>query len=255
MVGSEHPWNLAFVSESIIDFNLFYRGGELLFPLCIYKQKEKKKKTPKIVQMMMVFEPEEEYGEEPELNYSPVFRSWIKDLYSKPISGNDVFNYIYAVLYSNVYRQKYAEFLKSDFPRVPFTSNHKLFQKLAAKGGELVELHLMKSKKLEKSIARCEGTTNLMVEKVAYDESKKRVFINPKASFVAVPKDVWEYHIGGYQVADKWLKDRKERTLSSDEAAHYCKVVMALAETIKIQKGVDELFEEVEKTALEMKNV
>jgi predicted helicase len=247
------PWAHAFISNCITDHvAVSLKTIDYCFPLSIYKRKddEKKKKTPKIVQMMMVFEPEEEYGEEPELNYSPVFRAWIKDLYKKPISGQQVFNYIYAVLYSNAYRKKYAEFLKSDFPRVPFTSDYRLFTKLATKGEELVELHLLKSKKLEKSAVKCEGTGNLRVEKVAYEESKKRVYINPETYFAGVPSEVWEYHVGGYQVAEKWLKDRKERTLSSDEVTHYCKVVAALAETIKIQKGLDESFEEVEKSIL-----
>ena len=250
VVGSDRPWNLAFVSDNVIDFNLFYRGGELLFPLLTHKQKEKesKKKALKVVQMMMVFEPEEEYGDEPELNYSPVFRGWIKDMYKKPISGQQVFCYIYAVLFSNIYRKKYTEFLKSDFPRVPFTTNYKLFQKLSAKGQELVDLHLMKSKALDKANVRFDGSGKGIVEKVEYDEAKKRVYVNPDRYFGAVPKEVWEYHIGGYQIAEKWLKDRKGRTFSSDEVLHYGKVVASLAATIKVQEELDGLFVEVERS-------
>ncbi len=252
VVGIDHPWNLAFVSESMVDFNLFYRGGELLFPLLINRQKERetKKKAPKVVQMMMVFEPEEEYGDEPELNYSPAFRAWVKDLYKKPISGQQVFSYIYAVLYSNAYRKKYAEFLKSDFPRVPFTTNYKLFLKLASAGEELVDLHLLRSKKLAKPSVRFEGKGKEAVEKVFYDEAKKRVHINPDNWFAGVPKEVWLYHVGGYQVAEKWLKDRKGRTLSADDVAHYSKFITSLTATIKIQDGLDGLFEEVERSAV-----
>jgi hypothetical protein len=142
--------------------------------------------------------------------------------------------------------------LRTDFPRVPFTKDYKLFQKLAGKGSELVKLHLLKSKKLAKPIAKCEGSGDLRVVKVSYDAKKDRVYINPDKYFAGVPSEVWEYHIGGYQVAEKWLKDRKDRIVSSEEIATYANVITAIAETINIQDSLDDLFKEVELSILEV---
>jgi predicted helicase len=249
VVGIEHDWNIVFCSAQIEDFNLFYRGGSLNMPLYLYPERKISKSGGGIT--MMLFEPEVPYGTGEKVpNIAPRIFEMLTIAYKKQPSPEDIFYYIYAVLYSNAYRMKYAEFLKTDFPRVPFTSSYKVFKSLADKGEELVSLHLLKSKKLGKPIAHCEGKGDNRVEKITYDEKKKRVYFNPLQYFTGVAKEAWEYHIGGYQVAQKWLKDRKERVLSSEEVSHYCKVITALAETIKIQEGLDELFKEVEKNTL-----
>jgi predicted helicase len=173
--------------------------------------------------------------------------------YKKQPAPEEIFHYVYAIVYSNMYRNKYAEFLKTDFPRVPFTKDQRLFYKLAEKGEELVELHLLKSKKLIKPIAKCEGSGDLRVGKVTYDQQKERVHINPEKWFAGVPPEVWEYHIGGYQVSEKWLKDRKGKELSSEEVSHYARIVTAIAETITIQQSLDDLFVEVEASLLEVR--
>ncbi|HLG35243.1 MAG TPA: type ISP restriction/modification enzyme, partial [Bacteroidia bacterium] len=251
VVGSEHPWNLAFVTDSIIDFNVFYRGGELIFPLCIYPKIENKREQ-KFSQMLMVFEPEAEYGDgEPELNYAPVFRAWIKDLYKQPISGEQVFYYIYATLYSNIYREKYAEFLKSDFPRIPFTNDYKLFIKMASLGEELAQLHLLKHKSLNNPVAKYRGKGEDVIEKPQYDEERECVFINEGKYFEGITPEVWNYHIGGYQVMEKYLKDRKGRQMI--DAATYCKIATAISITIELQKEIDKLFPKVEKDVIVFK--
>ena len=186
-------------------------------------------------------------------NLVPKLIEALKSAYKKQASPEEIFYYIYAVLYSNTYRKNYAEFLKTDFPRVPFTKDYKLFNKLAEKGEELVELHLLKSKKLSKLIAKCEGSGNLRVLKVTYDQKKEHVHINPEKWFTGVHPEVWEYRIGGYQVSEKWLKDRKGKELSSEEVAHYARVVTAIAETISIQRSLHDLFVEVETSLLEVK--
>jgi predicted helicase len=186
-------------------------------------------------------------------NIAPKLVEALKTAFKREPSPEKIFHYIYALLYSNAYRRKYAEFLKTDFPRVPFTKDYKLFNKLAEKGEELVELHLLKSKKLVKPIAKCEGSGDLRVEKVDYDQNKARVHVNPEKWFTGIPPEVWEYHIGGYQVSEKWLKDRKGKVLSSEEVAHYTRVVTAIAETITIQQSLDDLFAEVETSLLEVR--
>ena len=153
----------------------------------------------------------------------------------------DVLHYIYAVFHSPTYRARYAEFLKTDFPRLPLTSNKKLFAALAAKGAELVGLHLMESKTLDALITKWPIAGSNTVEKVRYEEKEPRVWINGTQYFEGVPPEVWELHIGGYQVCEKWLKDRKGRKLSWDDVQHYQRVVVALAETIRLMGEIDAL--------------
>jgi len=154
-----------------------------------------------------------------------------------------IFHYIYAIFHSPTYRQRYAEFLKIDFPRVPLTSSDQLFKDLEAKGEELVALHLMKSKKLNKLITKMGGDGDNAVTEVTYKPTEQRVYINKTRYFEGITPDVWQFKIGGYQVLDKWLKDRKKakRTLSFDDVLHYQKVVVALKETMQTMQAIDEL--------------
>jgi predicted helicase len=246
--------NYFFVSDHIISNGAIRSDNQSIdtfFPLYLYPTKEKTKRGGTFT--MALFEPELPYNPKNKVpNLAPELTDALRIAYKKQSSPEDIFNYIYGVLYSNAYRKKYAEFLKTDFPRVPFTKDYKLFQKLADKGEQLVELHLLKSKKLNKPIAKCEGSGDLRVIKVSYDGKKQRVYINPNKYFTGVPSEVWEYHVGGYQVAMKWLKDRKDRILSSEEIATYAQTIMAIAKTIEIQESLDDLFKKVETSLLEV---
>ncbi len=173
----------------------------------------------------------------------------------------DVFNYIYAVFHSPTYRSRYAEFLKSDFPRVPLTSNVNLFRSLCGLGAELVALHLLESPVLQNPIARYPVKGSNVIEKgfpkyrtpgepepgTGKPLEAGRVYISkddPQSGtkgqyFEGVPLELWNFHIGGYQVCEKWLKDRRGRTLTYDDLEHYCKVVTALSETIRLMAEID----------------
>ena len=151
----------------------------------------------------------------------------------------DIFHYIYAVFHSPTYRTRYAEALKIDFPRVPLTSDKGLFRKLAEKGAELVSLHLMESPALNKLITSYPVAGSDVVEKVEYFDTLKRVNINKEQYFEGVEPEVWEFHIGGYQVLDKWLKDRKGRKLTYDDQRHYQKIAVALKETMRLMQEID----------------
>lgn len=157
------------------------------------------------------------------------------------ITAEDIFNYAYAIFHSSTYRKRYAEFLKIDFPRLPLTSNIKLFRGLAAKGAELVALHLLEASKVNNFITGFPEKGDNVVEKVQYMDKDKRVWINKAQYFSTVPKAVWEFHIGGYKVCEKWLKDRKGRKLSYDDIQHYQKVLVALNETIRLMAEIDKL--------------
>jgi hypothetical protein len=157
----------------------------------------------------------------------------------KTFGPEDIFHYAYAVFHSPTYRARYAEFLKIDFPRLPLTSDKRLFAKLAAKGAELVSLHLLKSPALEDFITSYPAAGSNHVEKVKYE--KRKVWINDAQYFGGLPEAVWEFRVGGYQVCDKWLKDRKGRALSNDDIAHYQRVAVALKETIRLMAEVDKV--------------
>ncbi len=191
----------------------------------------------------------------------------------------DVFHYLYAVFHSPSYRQRYAEFLKIDFPRLPLTSNRELFVQLCGLGAELVSLHLLEDQRVEsrgiensgvkftgwaencvaKGYPKFGNLTGLTSGATKQDAragkgaspSEARgdlsglgtVFINEQQGFEGVPQEVWEFHVGGYQVCEKWLKDRRGRQLSAEDIAHYQKIVVALGETIKLMARVDEVIQ------------
>ena len=159
----------------------------------------------------------------------------------KTFGPEDVFHYAYAVFYSPTYRSRYAEFLKGDFPRLPLTRDAALFRSLCALGHELVALHLMEQ--LPKLETRYPVAGDNTVDAVRYTEPANdvpgRVWINQTQYFDNVPPEVWGYHIGGYQVCQKWLKDRKGRQLAYDDLTHYRGIVAALARTIALQAAID----------------
>ena len=243
VIGLEKPWNIVFCSDHIEDFNLFYRGGNVNFPLYLYPETNKpttnNPKKGSIGSMMMLFEPSSEYTtRKPNLN--PIIVEQLAKDFGKSPTPEAIFYYIYAILYSDTYRTMYAEFLKIDFPRIPFTKDYKVFRSMAEYGQRLVELHLLNAPELDPPLSKCQGKGDYKVEKVKYYEDEGLVYFNPDQHFEGIAKEIWEYQIGGYQVCDKWLKDKKRRTLSLEDIQHYCKIVTSIRKTIEIQKAIDE---------------
>jgi predicted helicase len=166
------------------------------------------------------------------------------------LSPEDIFHYAYAVFHSPGYRSRYAEFLKIDFPRLPLTTSLDLFRALARLGGELTALHLLESPKLDKPMTKFVGSSREVVKVGWVDDTvwinaggKKAATTAGTSGFQGVPEAVWNFHIGGYQVCEKWLKDRKGRTLTDEDIAHYHKIVIALTETIRLMSEIDELID------------
>lgn len=159
------------------------------------------------------------------------------------LAGVDIFHYIYAILNSPDFRERYGEFLKQDFPRIPQTSNMNLFRSLAKLGGELIEYHLLRSIDGHSGSAACIGGADPEVDKIGFD--KGGIWLNKAQTtgFHPVPENVWNFHIGGYQVCEKWLKDRKGRTLTPDDITHYQKIITAITETIRIMTEIDAVIE------------
>jgi len=152
----------------------------------------------------------------------------------------DIFDYIYAVLHSPKYRDKYKEFLKIDFPRLPYPKDKSTFTQLVKLGTELRHLHLLESSRVNQFVTTYPIVGSDKVEKIEYKDGN--VFINSMQYFGEVPQIAWNFYIGGYQPSQKWLKDRKGRTLTNADIEHYQKMIVSLIETDRIMKKIDEIW-------------
>jgi hypothetical protein len=155
------------------------------------------------------------------------------------VTAEDAFHYLYAVLQSPGYRSRFGEFLKQDFPRIPLPGNAAIFRALAEKGAELVDLHLLRSSSLDKSRPSFVGSNSVEVEKVSFANDCVWIDKRQTAGFKGIDERTWKFYIGGYQVCEKWLKDRKGRTLSKPEIGHYQRIVVSLRETERAMGDID----------------
>ena len=242
---NEPVWDLVTIGKYVADTNLFRRGGIQYCPLYVY---------PSDDAQTSIFEDtitDIPAGRKPNLNpeFIKDFSDHLKMQFvsdgkgdrTKNFGPEDIFSYMYAIFHSPTYRSRYAEFLKIDFPRLPLTSRPQLFRNLCALGDGLVALHLME--KQGKKMTGYPIAGDSTVEAVSYtepqDNTKGRVWINTTQYFEGIPKEVWDFHVGGYQVCNKWLKDRKGRKLTYDDLTHYQQIVSALSETIKLMETID----------------
>jgi type I restriction-modification system DNA methylase subunit len=202
-----------FVSKSTVDNRAFLssKGIVQILPLYLYKDSEKVPNIPSVL-----------------------FKE-LKDNYQKEVTAEEIFYYIYAVFYSNIYRTRYSQFLRRDFPRVPFSTDYQVFRQLSEIGKKLTDLHLMKLK-LSSSVKFDVRGTNV-IDDVRYRDDK--VFINKGQFFEGVPEKTWDFQIGGYQVLDKWLKSRKKRELSSSDIEQFMQVVEIINQTMDYMKRID----------------
>ena len=216
------------------------RGNYSMFPLYLYQDENslETSRTPNLnleivadieKALKLKFTPEKEVDE---TTFAPI----------------DILDYIYAILHSPNYREKYKEFLKIDFPRVPYP-DIKTFWKFVKLGGELRELHLMESATLNTRIIEVNDGDNFVSRKIVkkdteIEDEKVKIFINDTQYISNIPLVAWEFYIGGYQPAQKWLKDRSGRELSHNDFKHYNKIINALVQTDIIMKNIDTLYEE-----------
>jgi predicted helicase len=159
------------------------------------------------------------------------------------LAPEEILQYIYAIVHSAEYRRRYGDLLKMDFARVPVTSNVEMFHSLAAAGSALIQLHLMKGNVKRQSPSYV-GRAQPEIEKVSYEEHSVWLDRNQTCGFSGVAESVWNFRIGGYQVCEKWLKDRKGRKLLKDDIEQYQRIVVAIAETIRLMKEIDEVIDE-----------
>jgi predicted helicase len=152
----------------------------------------------------------------------------------------DLLDYIYAILHSPTYREKYKEFLKIDFPRIPYPKNNKTFEKLVELGSEIRQIHLLESPVFEKPLhTHFPDIGDKTVDNPTYKNGN--VYINETQCFENVPEVAWNFYIGGYQPAQKWLKDRKNREISYEDGVHYQKIIVALTETDRLMQEIDKI--------------
>ncbi len=180
------------------------------------------------------------------LNFKPAFLTAFSEALELPqtapfnlpedVSPEEILAYIYAVLYSPTYRERYYEFLKYDFPRIPLPEDIEQFRTLAALGQRLMDWHLLKDAQTP-VVHRFEGEGDGVVLKPRYEDGK--VWINPTQHFTDVPTEVWEYEIGAYQVCEKWLKDRRGEVLSHADVRQYRAILVAVAETLAVMGEID----------------
>jgi predicted helicase len=227
-----------FISKAINDINFTGTAGQygagMTFPLYLYPDKDALDKTEK---------------RRPNLNFDIVKTiadtinlQFVEEKTDKKntFAPIDILDYIYAVLHSPSYREKYKEFLKIDFPKVPYPADKKQFQKLVSLGAELRKIHLLEGVTPSKKLALFPIAGSNTIDNLTYKD--KKVWINKKQYFGAVPPEAWNFYIGGYQPAQKWLKDRKGRTLNYDEIQHYQKIVNALYMTGDLQGRIDMVY-------------
>ncbi len=175
---------------------------------------------------------------------TPNFNSEIISKFTSIVSSNfspeDIFDYIYAVLYSPLYRSKYNEFLKTDFPKIPYPTDKIKFKKYVSLGRELIQLHLLETPKIDNFITTYPISGSDVLDKIEFKNGN--VYINNEQYFGNVPDVAWNFFIGGYQPAQKWLKDRKGKTLTNEDIEHYQKIIVVLVETDKIMKEIDKVY-------------
>lgn len=230
VASGDNDYTHFFVCTHIFDNRVFFsnRGRPCVFSLYVYPNTQNEQTNIFV---------------EREPNLSQNFLDAIQTKLGYQPTPEAIFYYAYAIFHSPTYRQRYAEFLKIDFPRLPLTANPDLFQALATEGEKLVNLHLLKSEQLQNLITRYEGQGENQVTEVRYNENQQRIYINKQQYFVGITQDIWQFKIGGYQVLEKWLKDRKKanRYLSPEEIIHYQKIVVALQETQYIMSHIDDI--------------
>lgn len=222
-------WEHCLVSRNLIQHHtVSIKEVNYLFPLYIYPTRSED----------LLDEP----APERRPNLSEDFMTALKAAQGRAISPEDTLAYLYAVLYTPGYRTRYADFLRRDFPRVPLTSNTRLFGRLVELGHELIGLHTLQTVPPRITGYPIAGTGEVVKVRFGIEAGAEagKVWINDAQYFDAVPQAVWDMHIGGYRVAEKWLKDRRGRLLTYDDITHYQNVVAALARTLAIQTELDD---------------
>ncbi|MBX0667205.1 DNA methyltransferase [Campylobacter jejuni] len=225
-----------FISSKVIDKHLV-GANSYVSPLYLYpttrSKKFLKKENPNFN--------EENFTSKIE-NFKESFRTFIDELYKEKFSPEDILGYIYAVLFHKIYREKYLDFLKIDFPKIPFTKDKNTFKNLSKLGLKLVNLHLLKNDELDFNVGEALfkdiKNKNFKIQKIKYNKDVKELFINESLYFNKVSPEIYEFKIGGYAVLDKYLKSHKEEDI---DHKYFTLIIQTLDETLKIQDEISKI--------------
>ncbi|HEF1604981.1 TPA: DNA methyltransferase [Campylobacter jejuni] len=225
-----------FISSKVIDKHLV-GANSYVSPLYLYpttrSKKFLKKENPNFN--------EENFTSKIE-NFKESFRTFIDEFYKEKFSPEDILGYIYAVLFHKIYREKYLDFLKIDFPKIPFTKDKNTFKNLSKLGLKLVNLHLLKNDELDFNVGEALfkdiKNKNFKIQKIKYNKDVKELFINESLYFNKVSPEIYEFKIGGYAVLDKYLKSHKEEDI---DHKHFTLIIQTLDETLKIQDEISKI--------------
>ena len=240
-VGSS-TFDLAFCVNNIVDLNFFRRGGTVLYPLYLHNEKAGRKSA---IYHLTLFEPEAGYGDKGKRpNIAPMVFDMLEKAYDKKPSPEEIFYYTYALLFSNTYREKYSELLKIDFPRIPFTFDYELFSTMCSFGEQLKGIHLLEARSVLRIVSRCTGKGSLKVFSPRFDFETRRIYINDGTYFDNVNDNVWNFHIGGFQVLRQYLKAHNETEIDS---VGFSRIISSITQTLEIQKAIDHIFLKMEK--------
>lgn len=225
-----------FISSKVIDKHLV-GANSYVSPLYLYpttrSKKFLKKENPNFN--------EENFTSKIE-NFKESFRTFIDEFYKEKFSPEDILGYIYAVLFHKIYREKYLDFLKIDFPKIPFTKDKNTFKNLSKLGLKLINLHLLKNDELDFNVGEALfkdiKNKNFKIQKIKYNKDTKELFINESLYFNKVSPEIYEFKIGGYAVLDKYLKSHKEEDI---DHKHFTLIIQTLDETLKIQDEISKI--------------
>lgn len=225
-----------FISSKVIDKHLV-GANSYVSPLYLYPTTRSKKFLEKENPNFN----EENFTSKIE-NFKESFRTFIDELYKEKFSPEDILGYIYAVLFHKIYREKYLDFLKIDFPKIPFTKDKNTFKNLSKLGLKLVNLHLLKNDELDFNVGEALfkdiKNKNFKIQKIKYNKDVKELFINESLYFNKVSPEIYEFKIGGYAVLDKYLKSHKEEDI---DHKHFTLIIQTLDETLKIQDEISKI--------------
>ena len=234
-------WRHCMVVDTIAESSFISnRTSEIgyLFPLYIYAPNKGEKVHKDVLDMFPEHDPFQSV--ERIENLSPKFRAYINNCYSTTVAAEDILGYIYAVLNAPSYQQRFAEFLKGDFPRIPFPEKHEHLEDLAAWGNKLINAHLLRAFPEHKNLLQGKG--NKIIGKPRHDPSKNKLFINENLFFTRVTTEIWQFQIGGYKVLEKYLKARKGRSLSLEEIQTLERIIHSINFSIGAVAEIDELW-------------
>lgn len=219
-------YNSCFVTQHITDLN-FLGGQSYVFPLYTHTKSQ------------------DMFSGKKRSNISQFFLDALERTYTRTDLTEELFYYIYAILYSNQYRRSFSELLKIDFPKIPFPKSPSLFNSVVKLGRELADLHLMKSSKLDKPEIKFYGDGDNIVHIIKYDTKFGRLYINEIQFFDNISPQIWEFEVGNNRVVRSWIKRKKDFKLSLNDTIDFCKVASSIKLTLDLQDEIDKFYQDI----------